>query len=194
MQVYPTSIQTSRLLLRELSPSDAAALNEIESNPNVTRYMSFDVQSPEQSRVYLEEAQRIRENVTRTIYDLAIVLRGNAETGSDSGRFIGRCGLGIRRPEHREAELWYVLHPARVGQGYATEAASALLDFAFDTLRLHRVYADCDPRNTASCRVTARLGMQLEGVMRENYWLRGEWCDASIYAILEHEWRARRAD
>lgn len=184
-------IQTDRLLVRELLLSDAPALNEIESNPGVTRYMSFDAQTLDQTRVYLEEAQKVRAEMPRAIYDLAIVRRADADAMGGSSALIGRCGLGIRRPEHREAELWYLLHPAHVGQGYATEAASALLDFAFNTLGLHRVYADCDPRNTASCRVTERLGMRLEGVLRENYWLRGEWCDASIHAILEHEWKSR---
>lgn len=186
------TLSTPRLLLRELLPTDAAALNEFESNPDVTRYMSFDAQTMEQTRVYLAEAVQIREKSPRTIYDLAIVLRADAAASEVDGVLIGRCGLGLRRPEHREAELWYVLHPAQVGHGYATEAAAALLDFGFETLGLHRIYADCDPRNAASCRVTERLGMRLEGVMRENYWLRGEWCNASIYAVLEHEWKARR--
>lgn len=184
-------LTTPRLVLRELFASDAAALNEIESNPDVIRYMSFNVQTAEQTSAYLEDAVRKQAETPRTIYDFAIVPRTGAAEANGAGRLIGRCGLGIRRPEHREAELWYLLHPAQAGHGYATEAATALLDFAFGALGLHRVYADCDPRNEASCRVTARLGMRLEGVLRENYWLRSEWCSAAIYAILADEWAQR---
>lgn len=179
------TLETKRLLLRELTLDDARALNEIESNPDVTRYMAFDPQSAEQTRAYLEAAVREQLNDPRRTYDLAV-------TDRESGLLIGRCGLGYFRPEHGEAAIWYLLHPAQHGRGYASEAASAVIDFAFGPLGLHRVWADCDPRNTASCRVAERLGMTLEGRLRENYRLKGEWCSTAVYAILEHEWAARR--
>ena len=75
------------------------------------------------------------------------------------------------------------------GRGYAFEAASALLPFAFNELKLHRLFADCDPRNEASCRLVQKLGFKLEGIHRENYWLKGEWCNTAIYAMLDSDWR-----
>ncbi len=178
-------LDTPRLVLRELALDDITALNEIERDARVTRYMAYDVQSLDQTRAYIENAVREQSAEPRRTYDLAVVAR-------TSDALIGRCGLGISRPEHREASVWYELHPAQWGRGYAGEAVAALLDFAFTTLGLHRVWADCDPRNTASCRVVERLGLVREGLLRENYFLKGEWCDAAIYGILEHEWQEFR--
>lgn len=179
-------LQTARLVLRELTLADVPALNEIERDQRVTRYVSYDAQSLEQTRAKIESALRDQSADARQTYDLAIVVRA-------TDTLIGRCGLGIGRPEHREAALWYQLHPAEWGRGYAREAASALLEVAFTELGLHRVFADCDPRNLASCRVAERLGMVREGVLRENYFLKGEWCDAAIYGILDQEWRELRS-
>lgn len=180
-------LRTPRLLLRDLRSDDAAALNEIDRDERVTRYMSFDPQTLPQTREYIASDLQHQAQQPRRVYDLAIVPGG--ETA-----MIGRVGLEVRRPEHREAVLWYSLHPARWGRGHATEAAAALVDFAFGSLALHRVWADCDPRNAASCRVALRLGMSLEGRLRENYWLKGEWCDTAVYAVLKHEWAQHRTE
>ncbi len=182
-------LKTPRLWLRELCATDIAALNEIERDPRVTRYMTFDVQTTDQTRAYIEGAVRQQSDDPRRFFDLAIVLGGEHPDASGAlpRELIGRCGLGIRRPEHRESELWYELHPAHWGRGYAFEAASALLQFGFTSLELHRVWADCDPRNRASCRIAERLGMTLEGRLRENYFLKGEWCNSAVYGILNRE-------
>ena len=103
-------------------------------------------------------------------------------------RLIGWCGLGISDDEPREAIVWYTLHPDAWNRGYTTEAARALVDFGFRTLGLHRVGADCDPANVASWRVLEKLGMRREGHLREKFWIKGEWVDSLIFAILDHEW------
>jgi RimJ/RimL family protein N-acetyltransferase len=74
-------------------------------------------------------------------------------------------------------------------RGYATEAARAVLRFAFDTVGLHRIYATHFTRNPASGRVMEKTGMQREGVWREHL-MRGErFEDAVVYGILREEWR-----
>jgi len=90
----------------------------------------------------------------------------------------------------REGTLWYVIHPDAWGQGYATEAGRAILDFGFGSLGMHRMIADCDPANRASARVAERLGMRREAHHVENFLHRGVWCDSLIYALLDREWRA----
>ncbi len=179
----PLSLTTDRLILRDMIPADAEALHRIDGNPAVTRYTSYDPQSLEDVRRNLVERQAEQAARPRVTYDLAVLLKAD-------GAIIGRCGFGVQRPEHREAMLWYVFDPPRWGRGYAVEAAKALLAFGFDTLGLHRIWADCDPRNTASCRVAQKLGMTHEGRLRENYYLKGEWCSSEVYAMLEQEWRA----
>ncbi len=179
------TLRTARLLLRELTPNDVHALNDIDRDPRVTRYMSYETQSLDQSREYLDGCIRDQTEDPRRKFDLAIVPHG-------SPALVGRCGFHISRPEHREAMIWYVLHPENWGRGFAHESVSALIDFAFESLGLHRVWADCDPRNSASCRLAERLGMTLEGRLRENYWLKNEWCDSAVYGLLDREWRARK--
>lgn len=184
LRVRGTSVvllTTERLVLREFEPEDWVALNAIESRPEVARYQSFAPQTPTESQAYVLETIQSAAGHPRLTYDLAVIL-----TSED--RLIGRCGLGLGDGEPREAVLWYTLHPDEWGRGYTTEAARALVDFGFRTLGLHRIWADCDPRNTASWRVLEKIGMRREGHLRENAWVKGEWVDSLIYAILDREW------
>lgn len=177
-------LHTPRLILRDLNLDDVEALNAIERQERVTRYMSFDPQSLEQTREWIEAAIRTQQNPQRRTFDLAIVPKGTSQ-------LVGRVGLDVSRPEHFEASIWYVLDPAAQGRGYALEAARRMLEFGFADLGLHRIWADCDPRNQRSCRLAERLGMTNEGCLRQNYFLKGGWCDTAVYAVLEPEWRAR---
>jgi [ribosomal protein S5]-alanine N-acetyltransferase len=76
------------------------------------------------------------------------------------------------------------------GQGLATEIGQALLQLAFETLRLHGVFAQCRVENQASRRIMAKLGMREEGVLRENVLARGEWWSSAQSSILSTEWRS----
>jgi RimJ/RimL family protein N-acetyltransferase len=70
---------------------------------------------------------------------------------------------------------------------------AALLRFGFETLGLHRVWGYCLAANEASWRVMERLGMQREGLLRENEYLQGRWWDTAVYGLLASEWRQRSA-
>jgi [ribosomal protein S5]-alanine N-acetyltransferase len=177
------NLETERLVLRELEESDAPATNVWERDPEVVRYQSNDVCDVEQSLAYI---RRIRDESAarpRRVFELGIARR-------EDGVLVGRCGFAIRRPEHGEAEIWFVLRRDAWGRGYAREAMRALLGFAFESLGLHRVYGDCDPRNAASARLMETLGMRREAHLRENWWLKGEWCDSWIYGMLDRDFRA----
>jgi RimJ/RimL family protein N-acetyltransferase len=178
-------LETERLLLREFEDADGDALYAIESRPEVARYQSFEPRTLKESRDYARFAREVADWGSRSWYELAIVRR-------EDGRFIGRCGLEVRRREGRQAVLWYTIDPDCWGQGYATEAARALVDFGFAELRLHRVWADCDPRNTASWRLLERLGMRREAHHVEGTWLKGGWVDTFVYAVLARDWAASR--
>jgi RimJ/RimL family protein N-acetyltransferase len=111
------------------------------------------------------------------------------------GRLVGDVVLFFRSAVHAGGEIGYVFAPDVAGQGYATEACAALLDLAFDGsggLGLHRVMALMDARNEASARLASRLGMRLEAELRSSEMFKGEWSDVLIYALLDHEWQARR--
>jgi RimJ/RimL family protein N-acetyltransferase len=108
-------------------------------------------------------------------------------------RVIGEVSLIWRSLPDQQAEVGYIIHPDMQGQGYATEAAGALLDFGFVKADLHRIYARCDARNDRSLGVMRRLGMRQEAYLREHTFHKGRWADEQVGAILVHEWSERRA-
>jgi RimJ/RimL family protein N-acetyltransferase len=126
-----------------------------------------------------------QEERPRRKFQLAITLRSN-------GQFIGNCG--IRGTPHKswEAEIGYELDSRYWGQGYATEAAQALLTFGFNELHLHRIWAYCIADNVGSARVLQKIGMRFEGRLYENEWMKDRWWDTLNYAILDREWFARQ--
>jgi RimJ/RimL family protein N-acetyltransferase len=177
-------IRTARLTLRPCGRGDLDALYDIQSRPDVTRYLLFDARTREQVRVVLE--QRIRAvGLERDALNLAVVL-------SETGEFIGDVVLFLRSREHRQGEIGYVFHPDHGGHGYATEAARVLLGLGFENYGLHRIVGRLDARNTPSARVLERLGMRREAHLVQNEFVKGEWSDEVVYAMLGHEWRAHR--
>jgi RimJ/RimL family protein N-acetyltransferase len=178
-------ILTERLLLREFEEDDAAATHAYERDPEVVRYQSHGPRTLEESLDNIHRSMAAAREEPRRTFDLAVVLRAD-------GRLIGRAGFRVANPEIREAMLWYVLDPAQWGKGTIVEASRALLAFGFGELGLHRVFIDCDPRNLASLRVAEKLGMRREAHFVENVWIKGEWLDTVICAVLDREWKAAR--
>jgi len=175
-------LETRRLVLREFEDADHVACHVYESDPVAVRYQSYDVLTLQESLANIRKVRaETQASDPRTLFELAVVTR-------EDGMVIGKCGLSLRRPAHREGELWYAIRRDRWGHGYAVEAATALTDYGFRELGLHRISADTDPRNTASHRVVEKLGMQREGILRENWFLKGEWCDTLLFAILDRDW------
>jgi RimJ/RimL family protein N-acetyltransferase len=104
----------------------------------------------------------------------------------DTDEPIGSIGLEINRGMDR-AELGYWIAVPMWGQGYATEAASAMLGYGFERLGLHRIYAGHFAGNEASGRVLTKVGMKFEGVLRECLKKDGEYRDDVVYGVLKRE-------
>jgi len=185
--VETIAIGSERLLLRPLRSSDEDDLLAYQSDPNVVRYIPWDVRTREEVREALDRAiaAPIRLLETGDHANLAIVLR-------ESGRVIGQSNLSIASKANRHGELGYVINPAYARRGFASEATRAVLDFAFFKLDLHRVTARIDTRNVASAAVAAKLGMRCEAEFIEDEFFKGEWSSSWIYAILRAEWIAMR--
>ncbi len=86
-----------------------------------------------------------------------------------------------------------MLHPDQHGRGYGREATLEMLRLGFEGLGLHRIIGRCDARNDTSARLMERLGMRREAHFRENEWVKGEWCDEYVYALLAAEWASLNA-
>lgn len=91
-----------------------------------------------------------------------------------------------------QAEIGWSLAPEARGRGIASEAAAALLDVGFGELGFHRIDAKLDALNTASAALCERLGMRRESVQIDKWHYKGQWATEVVYAILDHEWTARR--
>jgi RimJ/RimL family protein N-acetyltransferase len=79
------------------------------------------------------------------------------------------------------------------GKGLATEAARALLDFGFNSMGLHRIFARTGRANTRSWRLMERLGMRREAHFHQSHRVRDKWDDEFVYALLAHEWKRVRS-
>ncbi len=174
------AIETKRLSLRDLLESDQSAVHEYASDAEVVRFMDWGPNSESETREFLQRSISHQNEKPRRNFNLAITLK-------DTGQLIGGCGITVSNPESREGWLGYCLNRSFWGNGYATETAAALVRFGFEELHLHRVFAMCDPENSASAHVLEKSGMKREGHLREHKWSKGEWRDSYLYAILEQD-------
>jgi [ribosomal protein S5]-alanine N-acetyltransferase len=175
---------TDRLLLREFVEEDWAAVLAYQSDSRYLRFYHWTERNETDVRGFVRMFLRQQQEQPRLKYQLAIIRQAD-------GRLIGNCGVRIRDSGSRHGDIGYEIAADEWGQGYATEAARAMMAFGFNELKLHRVWANCLAENIASARVLEKLGMQLEGRLRENEWFKGRWWDTLYYAILEQEWQGR---
>ncbi|MBB1255789.1 GNAT family N-acetyltransferase [Streptomyces alkaliterrae] len=181
MTLTTPTLQTARLRLRPFADTDADALFTMHSSAHVMRYWD----SPR----WEERARADRFlAVCRRIADEGTGARVAVDRASD-GAFVGWCALSSWNPEYRSASLGYCLDEAMWGHGFATEAAHAMLRWAFDTLDLNRVQAETDTRNVASARVLEKVGFVREGTLREDCVVDGEVSDSWVFGLLRREWR-----
>jgi ribosomal-protein-alanine N-acetyltransferase len=177
-----TQLLTPRLLLREFTEADAQAVHRYASDPEVTRYMTWEPNQLDQTQEYIRQQIELRARDPRYNFELAVCLK--------SGELIGAVGVRIRSATHREADFGYVLARSHWNQGYMTEAARRLLIFGFQELGLHRIYATAAEMNLASRRVLEKIGMQREGLLREHLLVQGNWRTSVLYAALESDERS----
>jgi len=181
MSLPTPTLHTARLQLRPFTGADADDLFSLHSSAHVLRYWDAPPWS---------ERSRAERFITacRTMSEEGTGARLAVERRSD-GAFLGWCSLSRWNPDFRSASMGYCLHEAAWGQGYATEAAGAVLGWAFATLDLNRVQAETDTRNTASARVLEKLRFVREGTLREDCVVNGEVSDSWVYGLLSREWR-----
>lgn len=182
-----TLLETPRLRLRPLTADDTDALLSYRGDPEVCRYLPFppmdaaEIARRLETQWFRTELENDEEHVT-----LGAELR-------ETGELVGDVILFLRSRAHGNGEIGWVFHPAVAGRGYATEAATALLDWAFGANGLRRVVARLDSRNDASARLCERLGMRREAHLVENEYVKDELTSEYDYAILDREWAARSA-
>jgi RimJ/RimL family protein N-acetyltransferase len=149
-----TSFETERLLVRELLPTDDAGMFELDSNPEVCKYVGVKpVTDIAQSREIIAMVRQ--QYLDYGIGRWAVILK-------ETGEFIGWAGLKfIKKINDRENcyDLGYRFIEKHWGKGYGTESAKAFLDFGFNELKLEKISAYIDVENTASQKILEKCGL-----------------------------------
>jgi len=170
-------LRTERLVLRDFVHDDWREMLWIEGDPETVRYQTYEARTEDECRAYIARDIASR-GPERSCFDLAVTMSGI------DGKMVGRIGLDVKLPERGVGELWFVLDRAMWGRGLMPEAARALVDFGFREQRLHRIFLECDPRNTGAKRLAEKVGMQCEGQLRQHLYAKGEWCDCLFFGVL----------
>lgn len=183
MPLPTPTLHTARLLLRPFTDADKDALYALHTDQQVVRYWDSPAWK-DRSRAdrFIARCREMEEEGSGT--RLAIDRLAD-------GAFIGWCSLNEWNADYRSASIGYCFVEAAWGRGYGTEAAGALLQWAFGALDLNRVQAQTDTRNRGSARILEKLGFTREGTLREDCIVEGDVSDSWIYGLLRREWKPR---
>ncbi len=176
---FPT-LETERLLLRQLTAADAQGLFELYADPTVTRFTGIPtLAEPAQAAAIIAEMEEMRVNgkgLRWGVFDL------------ETGLLIGTCGFHDWVREKYRAEISYDLAPRQWGNGFMREALQAVAHYGFTGLKLHRIEALVDPEDTRSQNLLFGLGFKLEGVLHEHDFIGGKFEDDMVFALVQSEW------
>jgi ribosomal-protein-alanine N-acetyltransferase len=174
------TLETTRLLLRRMKPTDCHDMFEYASKPEVTEFLLWephkDIRQTHDYLEYLQTRYRIGD-----FYDWAVVDKAKS-------KMIGTCGLTSIDFVNNCAEVGYVLNPDYWGIGIATEALTKVMQFAFLELNAHRIEARYIIGNDRSRRVMEKCGMTFEGIRRSSMFIKGNYRDIGICSILSEEY------
>ena len=174
-------LRTERLTLRPWEEADFGTFFEMQRDRESARWLYNEPRDEADARRVFELKKAGHELTAEGQW-----LSGAATAG---GAIVVDVSFHWVSEEQRTGEIGYFAHPRHAGQGYATEAARALLAWAFEEAGFHRVIGHIEPRNVASARILEKLGMRKEAHFVDNEWVKGEWQSGAIYAILEREWQ-----
>lgn len=178
-------LETERLILRDFVKDDWQRVLEYQSDPLYLRYNKWTERTPAAAQEFVGWFMNHQTQDPRTKFQLAVVLKSN-------NQLIGNCGVRMDKVDDVEANIGYEFDPRHWNHGYATEAAHAIVDFGFRYFGVHRIWADLVADNAGSAHVLEKLGMKLEGRLREKAFFKRRWWDALIYAILLDEWEMHK--
>jgi RimJ/RimL family protein N-acetyltransferase len=174
-------LATARLRLDLLRAQDAEALFACRADPAVARFQGWCPVDVAEVRRFIQAQPA--EAVPAGWFQRAIRL-------PTDGRLVGDLGLNLPQDSTGAVEFGISIAPAWQRRGYASEVLRGVFDHVFGQLGRHRIRASVDPRNLASMAMLRGLGMRQEAHQRESLWLRGEWVDDVIFALLAREWSA----
>jgi ribosomal-protein-serine acetyltransferase len=184
VKAFPPPASLARLIVTprlSLEPTGFEHLEGLwaavqESLPELKPWMKWAAETTlDETRSYVARSEKLWDSPHTDEWTFTIVLRGAP---------IGSVGLAGARLDFRRAELGYWLRSDLAGRGLMTEAASAVVHFAFEEVGLHRLELHAAVGNDASARVAEKLGFQYEGTARHAGHGGGDWQDMKVYGLL----------
>lgn len=166
------TIETDRLILRKITLDDAEDMFSYASDEEVTKSVAW-----KKHDTLSDTEDFIKEFLSQYDAPWGIELKEN-------GKFIGTVHFVWWQPQHKSAEIGYVLSQDYWGQGIITEATKAVISYGFENMDLVRIQARCFLDNSGSQRVMEKLGMSYEGVSRKAMYVNGKHKDLKVFAIL----------
>jgi len=169
-------LETKRLILRRVLPSDVKEMFELRSNPETMKYIPRPLLTNHEEA--LAHIQMMEDKIeTNEGINWAITLKGD-------DTMLGVIGHYRIKPEHYRAEVGYMILPEYHGKGITTEAVQCVVDYGFNTMQLHSIEGVIDPENGASEKVLQKCGFVKEAHFKENEYFDGKFIDAVVYSIL----------
>ncbi len=176
-------LSTPRLLLRALEKHQAETLCALANGPKIADNTAH-IPSPYTLQTALDFIDGMHEKYRSAgLLSLGVHLR-------DTGELVGVASLRINAAHHYGHLGGWEAAEVR-NQGYATEAAKALMDYGFAELGLHRVGSQCFSRNKESARVMEKIGLHYEGCMRGAFFKNGVHEDMLVFATVREDWEYR---
>ncbi len=170
------------IYFRPLEKADAPLVQGWFNDPEVTRHLL--IHRP----ISLAGEEAFLEGLANSETDVAVMI-----VVRDTDRPIGTTALHLEAGPHRQARFGIALGARdEWGKGYGTEATALLVEYAFATLNLHRVWLHVFDYNKAGRRTYEKAGFRQEGVLRQSHFAEGRYWDCVAMAILRDEWQARR--
>jgi ribosomal-protein-alanine N-acetyltransferase len=156
--------------------SDSNRLFQIWSDPKVTKYMNIsnltDETQAQKMILLLENLAKQNKAIRYSIIELKV------------NKIIGSCGYNSIDFENSKTEIGYEIDKNYWGNGYAPEAITGLIDYAFSDLKLNRIEAKVEPENINSIKTLERLKFTFEGTQRKVEKSKGRFIDLNLYSLL----------
>lgn len=174
------NLSTPNLQLRPLSETDIQAYFDLFSDAETMAYWSDEpIATIAEAREKLADDIRWANSDEALCWGIAL---------PESGRLLGKVNLYFFSRQNRRAEIGYILDRRYWSRGLMTEVLEAVLNYAFDELGLHRIEADVDPGHAASLALLEKLGFKQEGVLRDRWFVHGQWHDSVMLGLLAPEY------
>lgn len=168
------NLETERLIIRPTTLNDVSKIHEMLSDEDTMKYFVEGVYSKEKVHEFINRNQK-------EVHHFTVLLKS-------SKRIVGKISYNPWFMKQTK-EIGWIFFKTATGNGYCTEAAKAIVQYAFETEKIHRLVATCHPKNIASVNVCDKLGMRLEGNFKKCIHYKDDiWWDELFFSLLEEDY------